>query len=111
MGGGVHPQADTLPWHTPPGRYPLADTPYAPWQTPPGRHPHPPGGHTPSGQTPLGRHPWQTPPPPIRPLQRTVRILLECIRASKNIYQLINLHTHLWVLRPLPELLNPHSKS
>ena len=46
-----------------------------PWQTPPGRHP--------LGQTPLSRH---TPPPPGRqihprggPLQRTVRILLECI--------------------------------
>ena len=39
----------------------VADT--APRQTPPGRH------------TPLGRHP----PPHRWPLQRTVRILLECI--------------------------------
>ena len=61
------PQADTLsPW---------ADTPQAdtlwvdtPWQTPPGQ--------TPPRQTPPG----QTPPhPERRPLQRTVRILLECI--------------------------------
>ena len=68
---------------TPLGRhpYPWADTP-TPWATPPGRHP-------------LGRHPvsnvcWDThtpahgmlgymPPPPRRPLLRTVRILLEYI--------------------------------
>ena len=47
-----------------------------------GRHPlgrHLPRRHTPSWQTPPGRHtPRQTPP-----LQRTIRILLECILVSK----------------------------
>ena len=57
---------------TPPGRHPL------------GRHP-PPGQTTPWADTPLGKPPqadtpWaDTPLPQGRPLQRTVRILLECI--------------------------------
>ena len=49
-----------------------------PRQTPPGRHPlgrHPPGQTPPPRvDTPLGRH-----TPLRRPLQWTVRILLECI--------------------------------
>ena len=54
----------------------LADTPF-------GRHPpmgrHPPWADTPHGQTPpMGRHP----PSKKRSLQRTVRILLECIPVS-----------------------------
>ena len=60
-----------------------ADTPLpsACWDTPPradlGRHPQ--GKHPPGQTPPLGR------PPPLhrRPLQRTVRILLECILVSR----------------------------
>ena len=57
---------------TPPGRHPLADTPWAdtPRQTPP------------TADTSHSRHqppPPQQTSPPRRPLQRTVRILLECI--------------------------------
>ena len=52
-------------------------------QTPPGRHPslyrHPPG------QTPPSRHPWED-TPSRRPLQWTVRILLECILVHINIF-------------------------
>ena len=45
-------------------------------QSPPGRHPHPtPWTHIPPGQT---DPPGQT-PPSRRLMQRTVRILLECI--------------------------------
>ena len=88
----IHPLADTLA-----GRHPLADTPSlsdTPWadtsplladtpswqtplsgQTPPLWADTP---WTPSGQTPHPP-PGQTPPSPRRPLQRTVRILLECI--------------------------------
>ena len=72
--GGVsarhHPLADT-PWTDTPGRHPpQVDTPWA--ETPPrSRHPL---GRNPPKQTPLS---MQTPPRP--PLQRTVRILLECI--------------------------------
>ena len=89
------PEADT-PWQTPPGRHPqhpsLADTNPT---TIPNRHPHPTPGRPPSpGRHPLGRHlppsawwdthpraepPGQTPLPLRWPLQRTVRILLECI--------------------------------
>ena len=59
----------------------LADTPTAgtPWADtrPLGRHPL---GRHPSGQTPQADTPWaDTPLPQGRPLQRTVRILLECI--------------------------------
>ena len=57
--GQTTPQADT-PRQTPP----CTDTPLG--KHPPGRHP-PLGRHHPTGQTPQ------------RPLQRTVRILLECI--------------------------------
>ena len=71
-GGGVHPK-QTPPRQTPLGRHH------------PGRHP-PPSRH-PLCRHPLGRHLLrQTPPPPPtrqtpprRPMQRTVRILLECI--------------------------------
>ena len=45
------------------------------WQTPPGRQP-PPTGQTPP---PLGRHSLGRHPPSRRQLQRSVRILLECI--------------------------------
>ena len=72
--GADTPQADT-PWaDTPLGRHPLwADTPWV--DTPLGRHP--PGRH------PMDRHPpGQIPTNPSRRLlQRTVRILLECILA------------------------------
>ena len=56
----------------------------SPRQTPLGSHPlerHSPWVDTPLGRHPPGRHPpGQTPPTPKwRPLQRTVRILLECI--------------------------------
>ena len=88
------PQADTP--QTPPGRHPQADNPrgrHPPGRhTPPGRHHppppgrhHPPPGRYPPGRHPLGRHPRedtlprQTPPPRQTLLQRTVRILLECI--------------------------------
>ena len=56
------------------GRHPLGQTPL-----PPGRHP-PPGIHpSPCVDTPWQTHPQGAPSPQIRPLQRTVRILLECI--------------------------------
>ena len=91
MGGVCGRQ--TLPW----ADGSQADTPWA--DTPLGRHPpgrHPPGrrplGRHPPGQTPpwpyasLGRHPpgrhppgRQTSPSQVQPLQRAVRILLECI--------------------------------
>ena len=68
----------------PRGRHPhWTDTPlgrHLPWQTPLGQTPpwsDPPQADTPCvRQTPLGRHPR---PPSRRLLQRTVRILLECI--------------------------------
>ena len=54
-----------------------------------------PGGCTPPRQTPLpradtrqppGRHaPGRHPPPPSLPLQRTPRILLECILVQKEV--------------------------
>ena len=86
--GDVYPSAcwDTPPWADTPRQTLLwADTPWV--DTPPadthrrqtytGRHPR---------QTPLGRHPAgqtppqaDTPPPSRQLLQRTVRILLECI--------------------------------
>ena len=59
--------------YIPLGRHPHADTPlgrHPPWQTPPRQ------------TSPLHRHPGQT--PPIWPLQRTVRILLECILVSQD---------------------------
>ena len=57
QGGGVHPRADT----------------------PQGRHNPPPPTDIPPQQTPPpGRHPTRQ-TPPRRPLQQTVRILLECI--------------------------------
>ena len=67
-GGGVHP---------PLGRHPQAVTP-------------------PPGQTPSPRHtpPWvdtpRQPPPPRRPLQRTVRILLECILVTFSFQKFIS---------------------
>ena len=54
--------------YTPPGRHPL------------GRHPTPPRQTLPSRQIPS---PLGSTPPPRRPLQRTVRILQECILADK----------------------------
>ena len=63
---GYHPPEQTPPWSRPPGADP-------PEQTPPGVD-TPLGADTPQEQTP----PRST-PPEIRPLLRTVRILLECI--------------------------------
>ena len=76
--------ADTLPLgRHPPGRH-----------LPPGRHPVPqtlpPDRHSPGQTPPWADTPWadthcpvhigiHLTPPPRRPLQRTVRILLECI--------------------------------
>ena len=62
---------------------PLADTP---WADLPGQTPH--QADTPRQIPPLGRHPqpsacWDT-RPPRQPLQRTVRILLECILVLKK---------------------------
>ena len=79
---GIH-----TPWQTPPrqttslGRHP-------PGRHPPGRHPpgrHPPGKHPPPSQihTPSGQTPPSLVSPPGRPLQRTVRILLECILVQR----------------------------
>ena len=108
---GRHAPGQTPPWaDTPqadsPRQTPLtwADTP---WAEPPGRHPpclgrYPPPGQTPPpGKTPPGQtQPWadthppgqtlprQTPPPPTpsrRLLQRTVRILLECILVDSTL--------------------------
>ena len=77
---------------TPPGTPP-------PWQTQPhwedtplGIHPqaniHPQADTHPRADTPLGRHttPGQTPLLPRRPLQRTVRILLECILVHRYLH-------------------------
>ena len=79
---GRHSREDTTPGQTPPRQIPpWPDIP--PWadplprQTPPGQtHPlaRPPLGQTPTGQI-----------RPIRRLQRTVRILLECIHICKVI--------------------------
>ena len=71
---GRHPPGQTPPWaDTSLGRHPLGR--YLPGHTPP--------WETPLGRYPLGRHPpRQTPgqtPLRRRPLQRTVRIILECI--------------------------------
>ena len=56
---------------------------HPPGQTPPRQtHPHPTLGRHPQTNPPNGRHPHplgRPPPSPRRPLQRTVRILLECI--------------------------------
>ena len=60
------------------------------WQTPPGQTPP---GQTRPGQTPSR----QTPPPPRRPLQRTVRILLDCIlvfRIFRIILANLSMHSH-----------------
>ena len=69
------PQADTPPGQTPPGQTPLG-------QTPPGQT-HPPG-QTPRTDTPPG----QIPPSSRRLLQRTVRILLECILVVGEVPQI-----------------------
>ena len=80
-------------------------TRYTPWAvTPPGPGlPTPqPGPGTPPGLVPPGPG---TPPPEIRPLLRTVRILLECI--------LVSFYTSIWNICFLAELLLcktcPHS--
>ena len=70
--------------YTPLGKHPLLGR-HPPGRHPPGRHPpgqtpfsgHPPMQAPPGRQAPLGRHP--PPPTSRRLLQRTVRILLECI--------------------------------
>ena len=71
----------------PPGRQ--ADRQTLPGQTPPGHRPllgrHAPGRH-PLGRHPLGRHP---PPHISRPLQWTVRILLECILVDRILFVLL----------------------
>ena len=86
------PRAETPPEQTPcradtpRSRHPLprADTPWS-WHIPPSRHP-------PQADTPQSRHPpWSRPPrsrhpPKIRPLLRTVGILLECILVCLNFY-------------------------
>ena len=100
------PGADIPPGADPPGAdTPRADTPWSRHPPPPHQSRHPPQSrhpleqtppkewtlHSPGADTPQSRHPsgadtllWeQTPPradpPEIRPLLRTVRILLECI--------------------------------
>ena len=103
MHWGKHPPDTHTPGQTPPpGRHPQGRQPlgrHPPEQTPPGRHlwedtplgrhpldrhppplvKHPPGQTHPEADNPLGRHPPGQTPPPRRPLQRTIRILLECI--------------------------------
>ena len=91
------------------GRHPLLDRHFPSWaDTPLGRHPlgqtpppradtNPPGRHL-----PLGGHPS----PSRRPLQRTVRILLECTIASFNVFfsllfKYIELHRYLLKRKPL----------
>ena len=59
-------------------------------------------GYIPSGRHPPGRHPpgqtpptWQTPPlgrHPLRSLQRTVRIPLECILVQECFSEIFNVH-------------------
>ena len=64
-----------------------ADTPLLGRHSPPGQHPQ--------ENIPLGRHPLgQTLLPPIRPLQRTVRILLGCILVieERSVPLIISLH-------------------
>ena len=78
---GIHPPSQCMLGYTPPcpvhaGIHPRADT------LP---RPYPP--------------PWQT-PPPRRPLQRTVRILLECILVVKDNYNwqgLIKISIHMCI--------------
>ena len=89
MGEGTGGYLADTPMQTTPGRHPPADTPQ---QTSLGRHPRGqthPRPNTPR-RHPLGRDPlrpstcWDTLTPlPRRSLQRTVRILLECILGSK----------------------------
>ena len=77
---GVYPSCTHNPFsHTPPGQTspPILLGRHPPRQTPP-----PPGRHTPL---------WADTPgqiPPRRPLQWTVRILLECILVNSNIVSL-----------------------
>ena len=80
-GGSVW--SDTPRARHPPGRHPLGR--YPPWADPP-RQTHPPPWQT----HPLGSH---TPARWKRPLQRTVRILLECILVCCKIIVLL---VHLW---------------
>ena len=70
--GGCLPQCMVGYTHPPPEQTPPEQTP------PPSRHPRAdtPQSRHPPGADPPSRHP---PPPEIRPLLRTVRILLECI--------------------------------
>ena len=61
-GGGLHPPGQTSPRTEPPRADPLGRHPLPLMRHPPGRPSHP------------SRH-----PPPRRPLQQTISILLECI--------------------------------
>ena len=72
-------------WCTPPGQTP-------PRQTRPGRQPTSPGGQPPWADTPRQTHPppWAD-TPPRRLLQRTVRILWECILVQNE-----NENSFLW---------------
>ena len=106
--GGCLPQC-MLRYTPPQSRHPPEQTPLPPG----GRHCPPEQTHTPGADTPLqSRHPPQSrhpspqeqtpspradtplgadthPPPKIRPLLRTVRILLECILVSDVLVRLL----------------------
>ena len=83
--GADTPMEQTAPEQTPPQEQTLTPLPGADTDPPPGsRHP-PLGADTPWEQTlPSWEQtpPRSRPPPKIRPLLRTVRILLECILVS-----------------------------
>ena len=70
------------------------------WDTPPPPHPGqtPPWADTPQADTPRADTPRQTPSPSRRLLQRTLRILLECILfisfISRDVCLLNNKHGH-----------------
>ena len=70
----VHPQTRYTPWYIPPGQV------HPPDQVHPLDQVHPPTRCSPSTRSP----PDQVHPPEIRPLLRTVRILLECILSYKR---------------------------
>ena len=72
--------ADTHPWaNTPPGQTPLGQTPGPPW------------AGTPPCPVPARIHPTRL------PLQRTIRILLECILVLKNFWE-----GHVLFVRTIP---------
>ena len=79
--------------HTPLGRHPSPQGRHSSGRHPPARHSsgrHPPARQLLKADTPLGRHPPGIPPPIRRPLQRTVRILLERILVFNNYISLVN---------------------